>query len=402
VPSDAIAAACVPVARAAQRNVLSCWLGAAAVEKARRTFVDAGLPSYDTPEDAVYAFLKMAEFRRNQESLMQIPPSAPTDFSADVDTARSVVGKALDEGREILTEVEAKDVLRTYGIPVVATRIATSPENAARLAGEMGFPVALKILSPDVTHKTDIGGVALNLESGQAVREAAQAMEARVRRLGPEAHLTGFTVQPMAQRPGSHELIIGAATDATFGPVILFGHGGTAVEVVADRAIALPPLNVALAREVISRTRISRLLAGYRDRPAADQDAICGVLIRTAQLVADIPEIVELDINPLLADAQGVIAWTRASASHLPGPLEPKGLPSALPETTGEAVSLSGSPILLRPIRPEDEARLKQLIDQSRPEDIYFRFSGRYANCLIPNSPASRRSTTTAKWHSSR
>jgi acetyltransferase len=389
VPSDAIAAACVPVARAAQRNVLSCWLGAAAVEKARRTFIDAGLPCYDTPEDAVYAFLKMAEFRRNQESLMQIPPSAPTDFSADVDTARSVVGKALDEGREILTEVEAKDVLRTYGIPVVATRIATSPENAVRLAAEMGFPVALKILSPDVTHKSDIGGVALNLESGKAVREAAQAMEARLRRLRPEAHLSGFTVQPMAQRPGAHELIIGATTDATFGPVILFGHGGTAVEVIADRAVALPPLNVALAREVISRTRISRLLAGYRDRPAADQDAICGVLIRTAQLIADIPEIIELDINPLLADARGVIALDariRVAPARTSGTERFAIRP--YPKQLEETVSLSGSPILLRPIRPEDEVRLKQLIDQSRPEDIYFRFFGALRE--LPHSQLAR------------
>ncbi|MGQ0579810.1 MAG: bifunctional acetate--CoA ligase family protein/GNAT family N-acetyltransferase [Betaproteobacteria bacterium] len=375
VPSDAIAAACVPVARAAQRNVLSCWLGAAAVEKARRLFIDAGLPCYDTPEDAVYAFLKMAEFRRNQESLMQTPPSSPTDFSADIDSARKVVGKALDEGRNILNEVEAKDVLRHYGIPVVATRIATSPENAVRLAGEMGFPVALKILAPDVTHKSDIGGVALNLETDQAVREAAQAMQTRLHRLHPEAHLAGFTVQPMARRPGAHELIVGAATDATFGPVILFGHGGTAVEVIADRAVALPPLNVALAREVISRTRISRLLAGYRDRPSVDQDAICGVLIRTAQLVADIPEIVELDINPLLADARGVIALDarmRVAPARTSGPERFAIRP--YPKQLEETVYLRGRSILLRPIRPEDEAGLKQLIDQSRPEDIYFRF----------------------------
>ena len=216
--------ACLAVARSAQRNVLSCWLGADAVAKARRTFVEAGLPSYDTPEDAVYAFLKMEEFRRNQESLMQTPSSAPADFRADVDAVRTIVGKVLDEGREILTEVEAKDVLRIYGIPVVTTRIATSPEYAVRLADEMGFPVALKILSPDVTHKSDVGGVTLNLDSGQAVREAAQAMEARLRRLLPHARLTGFTVQPMAQRPGAVELIVGAATDATFGPVILFGQ----------------------------------------------------------------------------------------------------------------------------------------------------------------------------------
>jgi acetyltransferase len=200
-------------------------------------------------------------------------------------------------------------------------------------------------------------------------------MEARLHRLRPEAHLTGFTVQPMAQRPGAHELIVGAATDATFGPVILFGHGGTAVEVIADRAMALPPLNVALAREVISRTRISRLLAGYRDRPAADQDAICGVLIRTAQLIADVPEIVELDINPLLADARGVIALDariRVAPARTSGTERFAIRP--YPKQLEETVFLSGRPILLRPIHPEDEARLKQLIAQSRPEDIYFRF----------------------------
>jgi acetyltransferase len=193
----------------------------------------------------------------------------------------------------------------------------------------------------------------------------------------------------MAQRPGAHELIIGAATDATFGPVILFGQGGTAAEVIADRAVALPPLNVALAREVISRTRISRLLAGYRDRPAADEDAICSVLIRTAQLIADIPEIVELDINPLLADARGVVALdarmriaparssgtARFAIRPYPGELE-------------ETVSLSGAPVLLRPIRPEDEARLKRLIDQSTPEDIYFRFFGALRE--LPHSQLAR------------
>ncbi len=389
VPSDAIAAACIPVAQVAHRNVLSCWLGTAAVEKARRAFVEAGLPSYDTPEDAVFAFLKMEEFRRNQESLMQIPPSAPADFSADVDKARTIVGRVLAEERDILTEVEAKEILRTYGIPVVATRIATSPDIAVRLAGEIGFPVALKVLSPDVSHKSDVGGVALNLESGQAVLEAAQAMQARLHRLRPEARLTGFTVQPMAQRPGAHELIVGVATDATFGPVILFGQGGTAVEVIADRAVALPPLNVALAREVISRTRISRLLAGYRERPAADEDAICGVLIRTAQLVADIPEIVELDINPLLADARGVVALDarmRIAPARTSGTARFAIRP--YPGELEESVSLSGAPLLLRPIRPEDEARLKRLIDQSRPQDIYFRFFGALRE--LPHSQLAR------------
>ena len=377
VPSEVIAAACVPVAQAAQRNVMSCWLGATAVEKARQCFSEAGLPSYETPEDAVYAFLKMAEYRRNQDSLMQIPPSAHADFSADVEAARRIVDKVLGEGREILSEVEAKDVLRAYGIPAVATRIADSPENAARLSGEIGFPVALKILSPDVTHKSDVGGVALNLETGDAVREAAQAMEARLRRVHPQGRLRGFTVQPMAQRAGAQELIVGAATDATFGPVILFGEGGTAVEVIADRAVALPPLNMALAREVVSRTRIAKLLAGYRDRPAADQDAICGVLIRTAHLIADIPEIVELDINPLLADASGVIALDariRIARDRTGGTGRFAIRP--YPQELEEAFSVGRKPVLLRPIRPEDENGLKQLIAQCRQEDLYFRFFG--------------------------
>ena len=375
VPSDAIAAACVPVARAAEQNVLSCWLGSAAVEKARRIFVEAGIPSYDTPEDAVYAFLKMEEFRRNRESLMQTPPSTPAGFSADTDKARNIVRKVLSAGREILTEVEAKEVLGAYGIPVVVTRVATSPAEAVRLADEMGFPVALKILSPDVTHKSDLGGVALNLESGLAVQDSARAMASRLRELHPDARLTGFTVQPMAHRPGAQELIVGATTDATFGPVILFGHGGTAVEVIADRAVALPPLNTALARDVISRTRISKLLAGFRDRPAADLDAICGVLMRTAQLIADVPEIVELDINPLLADAQGVIALdARIRIAPAPTSGSERFAIRPYPQELQESKMASGTPVLLRPIRPEDEARLKYLIDHCKPEDTYFRF----------------------------
>ncbi|HWH46462.1 MAG TPA: bifunctional acetate--CoA ligase family protein/GNAT family N-acetyltransferase [Burkholderiales bacterium] len=375
VPSDAIAAACVPVARAAEQNVLSCWLGSAAVEKARRIFVEAGIPSYDTPEDAVYAFLKMEEFRRNRESLMQTPPSTPAGFSADTDKARNIVCKVLSAGREILTEVEAKEVLGAYGIPVVVTRVATSPAEAVRLADEMGFPVALKILSPDVTHKSDVGGVALNLESGLAVQDSARAMASRLRELHPDARLTGFTVQPMAHRPGAQELIVGATTDATFGPVILFGHGGTAVEVIADRAVALPPLNTALARDVISRTRISKLLAGFRDRPAADLDAICGVLMRTAQLIADVPEIVELDINPLLADAQGVIALdARIRIAPAPTSGSERFAIRPYPQELQESKMASGTPVLLRPIRPEDEARLKYLIDHCKPEDTYFRF----------------------------
>lgn len=377
VRSETIAAACAPIARAAKCNVLSCWLGATAVKEARRVFRDAGLPTYDTPEDAVYAFRNMVEFRRNQSSLMQTPPSVAAEFNADTSAAQAIIGKALDEARELLTELEAKDVLRAYGIPVVETRVAKSADEAMQTSIALGFPVALKILSPQITHKSDVGGVALNLESGQAVLEAAQAMAARVMKMRPEARLTGFTVQPMVQRPGAHELIIGAATDATFGPVILFGQGGTAVEIVADRAVALPPLNLPLAREVISRTRISKLLAGYRDRPAADMDAICGALIRTSQLLADLPEIIELDVNPLLADACGVIALdARIRVARATTHGTDRFAIRPYPEELEETISLAGKPVMLRAIRPEDEPRLKQLVQQSNPEDKFFRFFG--------------------------
>ena len=377
VPSAEIAAACVPMAQSAGRNVFSCWMGKAAVEKARKLFVDARLPTYDTPEEAVSAFLWLVEYRRNQEMLAQIPPSIPAGFTADESAVRAIVRSALAAGTELLGELEAIQVLQAYGIPVVMTRVATSPDSAAGIAAELGFPVALKIFSPDLSHKSDVGGVALNLQSAAAVRQAAQAMQARVRDMRPQARLDGFTVQPMVQRPGAHELIIGATTDPTFGPVVLFGEGGISVEVIGDRAVALPPLNLVLARELISRTRISRLLAAHREQPATDIDAICRVLMQIAQLIADIPEVAELDLNPLLADAQGVIALdarirvapaSRAGSARLA--IRP--YPAELEETA----SLNGRSLLLRPIRPEDETGLGTLIAQCRPEDRHFRFFG--------------------------
>ena len=206
----------------------------------------------------------------------------------------------------MLTEPEAKAVLAACGIPVVATRSAsTQPRTVARAAEAIGFPVVLKIRSPDITHKSDVGGVVRNLADAAEVRAAVRAMLARVRQARPDARIDGFTVQPMVQRSHAHELIVGASIDSVFGPVILFGQGGTAVEVVADRAVALPPLNAALARALVQRTRVARLLDGFRDTPAADQDALHAVLVAVSQLLADVPEIAELDINPLILDHEG-------------------------------------------------------------------------------------------------
>lgn len=196
----------------------------------------------------------------------------------------------------------------TYGIPVIATRTARTPEEAAALAAEVGGAVALKILSPDITHKTDVGGVALDVAGPSVVRETAAAMLDRVAKARPGARISGFTVAPTVRRPGAYELIVGVIEDPQFGPVILFGHGGTAVEVVNDKALALPPLNMHLAYEVMSRTRIYRQLSGYRGLPPANLDAVALTLIRVSHLVVDVAEIAELDINPLLADEYGVVA----------------------------------------------------------------------------------------------
>jgi acetyltransferase len=234
--------------------------------------------------------------------------------------------------------------------------------------------VAVKILSPQVTHKTDVGGVALDLATPAAVREAAHAMRRRLRESRPDAVLAGFVVQPMARRPGAHELIVGAATDSVFGPVLLFGQGGTAVEVIGDRAVGLPPLNLRLARELIGRTRVSRLLEGYRGRPGADRDAICVTLVALAQLVVDLREVVEIDVNPLLADERGVLALdarVRITASGRSAEPAIRPYPSELEETLELP---SGSRVVVRPIRPEDEPAHRRFFERLDPDDVYFRF----------------------------
>lgn len=285
--------------------VLTCWLGEGAAAEARRLFAARKLPSYETPEHAVQAFGHLVRYRRTQELLMQTPPSVSDLIAIDRARAEAIVDAVLDDGRTILTEPEAKDLLSAYGIPTVPSVIAKSPDEAARAAAGMDGPAVLKILSRDITHKSDVGGVQLNLASAAAVAQAATDMLENVRRKAPEARIDGFTVQPMIRRRGAHELLLGIAEDAAFGPVILFGHGGTAAEVVGDRSIGLPPLNPILAQDMIERTRIFRLLRGYRDRPAADIDAIALTLVKLSHLVADLDRVAELDINPLLADADG-------------------------------------------------------------------------------------------------
>ena len=371
---DAARAVAQSVRPGSPRTALTRWLGGDGAEPARRILREAGIATYETPEDAVRSFLHMVSHRRNQQELIETPPSPPQGFAPRKDAARALIEQVSASGRQLLTEPESKALLSHYGIPVVETRIAADAEQAALLAGEIGFPVALKILSPQVTHKTDVGGVSLDLAAPDGVREAAHAMQRRLRESRPDATLDGFAVQPMARRPGAHELIVGAATDSVFGPVLLFGQGGTAVEVIADRAVSLPPLNPKLARELIARTRVSRLLEGHRGRPGADRDAICATLVALSQLVVDLREVIEIDVNPLLADERGVLALdarVRIVPSGRTAELAIRPYPSELEE----ALELpSGSCIVVRPIRPEDEPAHRRFFEGLARDDVYFRF----------------------------
>lgn len=375
VRSTDIAIACAPIVRANPARVMACWLGDAAVVDARRLFADAGAADYATPEEAVRAFALLATYRRNQELLLEAPGTSD-NITPDHAAARIPIEAALAAGRDMLDELEAKQLLAAYGIPVVPT-VAVGPtaDEAIATANTLGYPVVLKILSPDISHKSDVGGVHLGIDGEDALRAAVTAMLSRVRAVQPQANITGFTVQPMVRRPDARELIVGASIDPLFGPVVLFGHGGIAVEVIADRAIALPPLNRALAADLVSRTRVARLLNGYRDRAAVDLDAVHDVLIAISCMLAELPEIAELDINPLWADADGVIAL---DARVRISPDQPGGAGhfaiTPYPTEWVETLDWHGEPLVLRPIRPEDEAQHLAFATSIRPEDLRLRF----------------------------
>lgn len=373
--SEAIAQACVPLIAAHPGRVLSCWLGGETAAPARQAFERAGIAGYDTPEEAVRAFALMQTYRRNQVALRETP-TASAMAEPDRAQARRLIDEALAAGREWLDEVQAKALFATYGIPVVPSlRVAPTPAAAAQAAATLDGPVVLKILSPDLGHKSDAGGVRLGLVGAAAVGEAAQQMLDGLRQSHPAARLEGFSVQAQVQRPLAQELIVGAHVDPIFGPVLLFGQGGVAVEVLADRAVALPPLNRALARELIDRTRVRRLLAGFRGRPPADLDAISDVLIAVARMLADLPELAELDINPLWADAAGVLALDgRVRLSRaLPAGVAHFAI-RPYPDELVRRLVWRGQSLVLRPIRPEDEAQHRAFLDAVTPEDLRLRF----------------------------
>lgn len=369
------AGAVIEQAKKARKPVFTAWLGEQAAAPARKMYLDAGIPTYSTPGRAARGFMHIARYKAAQEQLMEVPPAQP-DAHRDTAQVQAILKEALDEGREWLTEPEAKHVLAAYGIPVAETEIAATPAEAKARALAMPGPYAVKILSPDITHKSDVGGVDLDLETPDIVQRATEEMLARVADRRPDARIEGVTVQRMVKRGGAHELIVGVHEDSQFGPVLLFGQGGKAVELIGDTAMALPPLNMLLTRDLMARTKIHKLLVGYRDELPADLDAIAGAIMNVSQLVVDCADIAELDINPLLADPNGVVALDArvrvrraGQAGHARLAIRP--YPNDL---EGTIETRDGLKVPIRPIRPEDAPVLQEMVARSKPEDLRLRF----------------------------
>ena len=341
------------------KPVLASWMGGADVEEGARILREAGIPTFGYPDTACVLFNHLWRYAENLRSLYETPrlPVAPERGEFREEADRIVAGVAA-EGRTLLTEYESKKVLAAYGIPITDTEIATTPDEAVTAAASIGYPVVAKLLSRTITHKTDVGGVALNLRNADAVREAFDRIQASVAEQAGAEHFEGVTIQPMINWSG-YELIVGSSPDPQFGPVLLFGMGGQLVEVFKDRALALPPLNTNLARKLIHETKISHALKGVRGRKPIDEDVLAALLVRFSELVAEQPRIAEIDINPLLASPERVIALDARVLLH-PASLADAELPRLAirpyPYEYGRQVTTDdGAVITIRPIRPEDE-----------------------------------------------
>ncbi len=368
--------------RAAGKNnkpMLTNWLGNPAAEDARRLFSTARIATYETPTAAARGFMQLVRYTRAQDELMRTPPAMDRDVKVDRTKARAIIEQALRGGTTMLNEADGKDLMAAYGIPIVRTEVAADPAAVGAIAERIvatGSAVVLKILSHDVIHKSDVGGVRLNIATADDAAREAERMLERVRAAVPHAQSLRFTLSPMIRRPNAHELILGMSVDATFGPLIMFGAGGVAVEAVNDTALALPPLDLGLADQLMRQTRIDRLLHGYRDRPPADRSGVAAALVRLSELVAENPEIRELDINPLLADADGVIALD-ARVMLKSEEVEPR-VPMAIapyPADWEKAITIASlDDILMRPIKPEDEALYAEFMAHVTENDRRLRF----------------------------
>jgi acetyltransferase len=381
---EAAAHAVAAAARESGKPVLAAWLGDINPNESRAYLESNGIPNFYTPENAVEAFSFLCAYQRNQAQLMEVPTAQALDEPPpDLAKATALRDGALAQGRSLLTQQEARELLEAFHLPVPRSVMAPTKAAALAAAREIGFPVALKIQSPDITHKSDVGGVRLNLQNADMAASAFDEMLRNVRALRPEARIEGVIVQPMLRFRHVREVLVGVATDALFGPVISFGAGGVAVEAVRDTALALPPLNATLAHDLMKRPRVYRLLAGYRDVPAADLDALARILCGVSRMVCELPWLAEMDLNPVLAHPGGaVIADARVA---LEDPAQRK-LPAEgrryahmaihpyPAELEGELALKDGAKVRVRPIRPEDAALELRFFERLSERSRYHRF----------------------------
>lgn len=366
------------------KPVFATWIGSSQAAEAELEM--ASIPYFAGESDAVRGFMHLVRYHEALEAAMETPPSMPAEFGPDLDAARGVIDEVLRSGRTWLDPLELNCLFAAYSIPITPALLARNPDEAAAAATPWlseGKTVAVKILSPDIVHKSEVNGVRLNLTNENAVREAAAAILIQAHSMKPDARISGITIHPMIFRPKARELIAGIADDATFGPILVFGSGGTAVEVIDDKALALPPLDRKLARDLIARTRVSRMLRAYRNVPAADETAIALILIKLAQMVVDFPEIRELDLNPILADQNGVIVVdARAALAEVEKTASGKSRQSRFairpyPKDWERQTNLTdGTPVSIRPVRPEDERLYPAFLEGVTAQDLRLRFFG--------------------------
>jgi acetyltransferase len=368
----------VAAAKEARKPVLACWMGENLVAEGRQCFAAAGIPQFSSPEAGVDAFGYLAAYRRNQKALLQAPEPLSKLRISDIEGARLIIEHAIGERRTTLSNAESKAVLRAFHIPTSPSINVTSAADALIAAEGVGLPVAMKINSPDITHKSDVGGVRLNIREPRSVRTAFREMMDKVAEIQPDARVNGVTIEPMLDRPHAREIMIGVASDPVFGPVISFGAGGTAVEIFADSQVALPPLNDYLSRELIEGTRAARFLKQFRDLPEADVAQLTEVLQRISEITCELPEVQELDINPLLVDEDGVVAVDARIVVARPktstayyGHMAIHPYPPEL-ETTWQLPD--GTDVTVRPIRPEDAEVEQDFVQNLSAESKYFRF----------------------------
>ncbi len=368
----------VEVANHHRKPLLACWMGEGQVAEARKVFLAAGRPNFRSPEPAVEVFAFLSNYYLNQKLLMQVPGPSSEHQPADVEGARMVIEGALIEKRKVLSEMESKALLAAFHIPVAKTMVAHSPAEALLIAEQLGFPVAMKVNSPDISHKSDVGGVRLNLTNAPAVRAAYHEIMETVSLRRPDAHLEGISIQPMIVKPNGRELIVGVTNDPIFGPIITFGAGGTMVEAMGDRAVSLPPLNTFLARDLIKRTRISKTLGAFRQLPAADMGSLEAVLLRVSEMVCELPMLMEMDINPLIVDEHGALAADARVVVEFRKPGTDRYAHMAIypyPTHLESRWQLAdGMDVTIRPIRPEDAEMVQEFVRNLSDESRYMRY----------------------------